>query len=92
MIKYEKEYAVSIGNGGLVYNMICSEFEGAKTLGIEVRCKLFGRDDHIIIEDISTNIQLVKELINLMADNLVTPCTAKDVVQDFIITQHEVMV
>ncbi len=92
MKKAETNYRISIGDGGLVYNVVRSKCEGADTLGVEIRCKLFGNDDHVIIEDISSNVDMVKELINLMADNLVTPCTAKDIVEDFIISKHDILV
>jgi len=92
MKKTETDYRVSIGDGGLVYNVVRSKCGSTDTLGVEVKCKLFGHDDHVIIEDISSNFELVKELINLMAENLVTPCTAKDIAEDFIISKHEVLV
>ncbi|NMA79384.1 MAG: hypothetical protein GX967_01910 [Clostridiales bacterium] len=92
MKKRETEYAVSIGDGGLVYNVVRSKCGSDDTLGVEVKCRLFGTDDTVVIEDISPNFQMVKELINLMAENLVTPCTAKDVAEDFIISKHDVLV
>lgn len=92
MKKAETGYRISIGGGGLVYNVVRSKCGSDDTLGVEVKCKLFGNDDHIVIEDISSNTEMIKELINLMAENLVTPCTAKDVVEDFIISKHDVLV
>src|SRR5699024_11812971 len=51
-------------------NVVRCKCGSTDTLGVEVKCKLFGHDDHVIIEDISSNFELVKELINLMAENL----------------------
>lgn len=85
-----QHYKVAVGNGGLVYSVTECRGEGNYSFGIEMRCNLFGDENQIKIDDISTDFGFVKRLVDLLADNLVTPCTAKDVVEDYLVAQSEV--
>lgn len=58
------------------------------TFGITVRLSIDGKcSDCSTIEDISPSREMVTRLVQQLADNLVTPVTLKDVVEDCLAAQ-----
>lgn len=83
MIKEKRNEEINIGNGGLIYRMTKGEKQGVAVYGIEVECSLFGTYDITRVYDISTDSKIVKELLHILADYLVTPCSVRYVVEDY---------
>ncbi|HKM32715.1 MAG TPA: DUF6514 family protein [Oscillospiraceae bacterium] len=89
MRKLNQNYKVLVGNGGLEYCIVQSNEDGHQSYGIELKCSLFGDEDTARIDDISTDFRFMKNLVDILAENLVTPCTARDIVQDILIAHAE---
>lgn len=79
-----------IAGGRISYRLLKSEsFCDGKprdVYGIEVVSSLFDGRESALIMDISTDYECVKKLYNLAVENLVMPCTLKDITEDYLET------
>lgn len=75
---------LSLAGGKLTYRMTNSTVDGTMVYGIVIRCSLFSDDETVLIEAISSDATFVQKLMALLADNAVTPCCAREVVEDYI--------
>ncbi len=91
VIHYSSEKPILVSehaNKKLIYSLIESECDiedqNVITYGIEIECSLFGYDEKSKILNITSNIEMAKELFDLIACNAVTPISLKDIVEDFL--------
>lgn len=81
---------ISICGGKLVYQLIDSEYDGVKVYGLEISCSLFVDYDFIRIEDISSDYCFMTDMLSILADNVVTPCVAKEIISEYLATKFTV--
>ena len=83
---------LSIGNSKLVYRLIknTKSIDGQvnDVYGIEVESSLFSDKEIARVEDVTTKIDLAKELFEIIVDNAVLPSSLKDIVEDFIVKKY----
>lgn len=83
-----KDYAlrsVRLENGedaALLYRIIAEESGGAARYGAEIVMRRGGCTERATIRDITVSYGRIRELIALLCENTVTPCTLRDVVED----------
>lgn len=81
-----------IANQKLVYKLIQSQYQDddseVSCYGVEIECTLFGGLETSKFINITSKLELAKELFNLLCDNLVTPISLKDIVEDFITQKY----
>lgn len=82
----------SLGNGKIIYRLIysVSELEGEphECFGIEVECLLFGEMELVRIQDVTSILEDAKELFYLLCDNLVTPVSLTEIIDDFLVEKY----
>lgn len=81
-----------LANQKLVYKLIESDYEMEDTIancyGIEIECYLFGERETSKVLNITSKIEIAKELFDLLCANLVTPISLKEIVEDFITEKY----
>ena len=81
---------ISIAKGGINYILTTDEKEGVTVYGIEIECTLFGETDTFKHDDVTTDYDTAKELLNLLADYMVLPCTALEIIDEYIDTKARI--
>ncbi len=83
---------VRLANSKMQYRLFQSECEVDENrvlcFGIEIICNLFGEVEEKRIDDITTKYEVAKELFNLLCENLVTPVSMSDIVEDYLIEKY----
>lgn len=84
VIKCSSEQAIivhEVANKKLIYRLIESECDieeqNILCYGIEIECSLFGYDEKSKILNITSNIEVAKELFDLICTNMVTPVASE---------------
>lgn len=76
--------------GRVSYRMLKSESfcdgNPRDVYGIEVVSSLFDGRESALLMDISTDYDCVKNLYDMVVENLVMPCTLKDITEDYLET------
>ena len=85
-----KENKIKIANGGIEYCLTESENEGIKVFGIRILCTVFGERDEFSYSDVTTDYQTAYELLTLLADYVVLPCTALEIIDEYIDTKARI--
>lgn len=79
-----------IAGGRVSYRMLKSESfcdgNPRDVYGIEVVSSLFDGRESALLMDISTDYDCVKNLYDMVVENLVMPCTLKDITEDYLET------
>lgn len=77
-----------IAQGKLKYEMYRTEMriDGHVTTmyGLGIESTLFKEPDCCVIRDVSSNYEKVESLFNIIIENVVLPCTLKDIIIDYI--------
>ena len=79
-------YEVSIASGRLTYLLT----ENNSEYGIKVDCKLFDSIETFNVDNVTTNISMARDLLELLAENAVLPSNAGDVVADYVCDTYNV--
>lgn len=83
---------IAVGNSKLVYtlikNTITIDGQINDVYGIEAECSLFGNKESARVQDVTTNLDLAKEIFDIIADNAVLPVSLKDIIEDFIVKKY----
>lgn len=83
-------HRISIGGGKLVYELLERTVDDMTMYGLEIRCSLFADDDVVRVDDISTDSDFALELLNTLADHVVTPCVAKEIIEEYLTVYYTV--
>ncbi|MCM1024559.1 MAG: DUF6514 family protein [Prevotella sp.] len=75
---------VEAAKGKVVYTLFSEETDETVTYGIRVRSELFGTPETSEIKDITPEFEFAGKLLFLLADNLVLPSTAEEVVEEYL--------
>lgn len=74
----------SVINGGVTYSIVPS-VEGERVgFGIAVRTESFGGEEACVFEDISTDYAFIKKMLYALAEGLVTPYAACEVIDHYL--------
>lgn len=70
-------------SGRLCYDLIRNSINGRVCYGVRVSTTLFGEEETAVVEDIASDPERAAEFVRVIADNIVLPCTLKDIAEDF---------
>ncbi len=81
-----------LGGGHLIYSLIKSDalIDGkhACVYGVKICSSLFTPNEVETIKDVSSNFETANELFDMLVDNIVLPCTLKDITYDFLVSKY----
>lgn len=81
-----------IGSGHIFYRILKTnvliENRPECVYGLEVDSTLFGARETATVNDVSTKFELVNQLFEMAVENMVLPCTLKDVTYDFLVANY----
>jgi len=81
-----------LANQRLIYRLIESEYEiedsKAVCYGIEIESSLFGEIEKSKVVDITTDLNFASDIFDLLYENLVTPISLKDILEDFVTQKY----
>ena len=80
----QNQEKISVAKGGIEYILTENEKEGISVYGIKIVCTLFGEEEVFCHEDVTDDYDTAKELLNLLADYVVLPCTALEIIDEYI--------
>lgn len=80
----KKEQKISVAKGGIDYSLTINEKEGVEVYGIRIECSLFGETEVFYHDDVTTDYDTAKELLELLVDYVVLPCTALEIIDEYI--------
>lgn len=75
----------SVNNGGVIYSLLCDEADGRIFYSLKIETQLFGESQSVLISDITSNSDECKKMMYAMADGFVTPTTAAEVIENYIV-------
>lgn len=68
--------------GRIYYYLLCQQFNGFESYGIEVVLRCDGRRESAELRHITTSPLRILDIVSKLQRNLVTPCTLYDVITD----------
>ncbi len=74
---------IETARGRLCYTLFSTSNNGSEHYGITVKSTLFDNETSAV-EDISTDIDFVRRLMNILADNTVLPSTFNEIVEEYV--------
>lgn len=75
----------SIGKGSLVYRLFGRDTNGVTQYGVEITSTLFSNTPETEkVFDITADISEAHRFFDLISENLVLPCTLRDITTDYI--------
>ena len=81
-----------LGNGSLIYHLLKTnrtiEERSVCVYGIRIVSTLFQESESETVLDVSGDFTLASELFDLAHQNVVLPCTLKDITYDFLIDRY----
>lgn len=75
---------IETARGKVVYELFSETTESNVRYGIKVRSDLFGETEEAVVKDITSELDFARKLIFMLADNLVLPSTADEVIEEFL--------
>ena len=70
--------------GKVVYELFSETTESTVRYGIKVRSDRFGETEEAVVKDITSELDFARKLLFMLADNLVLPSTADEVIEEFL--------
>lgn len=86
----DREEKITVAKGGIEYFLVENEKESNTVYGIKIVCKLFGEEEVFYHDDVTMDYKTAKELVNLLADYVVLPCTALEIIDEYIDTKARI--
>lgn len=80
----KKDETISVAKGGITYSLETSIKDGVEIYGIRIICTLFGEREEFFHDDVTDNYETATELLNILADYVVLPCTALEIIDEYI--------
>ena len=75
---------VETARGRVVYTLFSEKSDVGERYGIAVRSELFRNAEEAVVKDISSEREFAERLLFTLADNLVLPSTADEVIEEYI--------
>lgn len=75
---------IETARGKVIYELFCGSADGTESYGIKVKSGLFDEAEETVVEDITTELDFARKLLFMMADNLVLPSTADEVIEEYL--------
>lgn len=75
---------VETARGRVVYTLFSEKSGAGERYGITVRSELFRNAEEAVVKDISSEREFAEKLLFTLADNLVLPSTADEVIEEYI--------
>ncbi len=75
---------IETARGKVVYELFSETTESTVRYGIKVRSDLFGETEEAVVKDITSELDFARKLLFMLADNLVLPSTADEVIEEFL--------
>ena len=75
---------VDTARGRVVYTLFSEKSDVGERYGITVRSELFRNAEEAVVKDISSEREFAERLLFTLADNLVLPSTADEVIEEYI--------
>ncbi|MBD5139331.1 MAG: hypothetical protein K2N60_10730 [Oscillospiraceae bacterium] len=75
---------VETARGRVVYTLFSEKSDVGERYGITVRSELFRNAEEAVVKDISSEREFAERLLFTLADNLVLPSTADEVIEEYI--------
>lgn len=75
---------VEAARGRVVYALFSETTNGKTRYGITVRSELFRIAEEAVVKDISSEREFAERLLFILADSLVLPSTADEVIEEYI--------
>ena len=75
---------VETARGRVVYTLFSEKSDVGERYGITVRSELFRNTEEAVVKDISSEREFAERLLFTLADNLVLPSTADEVIEEYI--------
>ena len=75
---------IELGGSKLKYLIFYETADGINRYGIKIQCSLFGENDEFLMRDVTTDLETAKEILFILADYTVTPCSARYVIEEYV--------
>lgn len=75
---------IETARGKVVYELFGETAESTVRYGIKVRSGLFDGAEEAVIKDITSELDFARKLLFTLADNLVLPSTADEVIEEYL--------
>lgn len=75
----------AVNNGGIIYSMLQQASEERFYFSIRFETKIFGQEESVIVEDITSDEDFCRKIMYALADGFVTPSAAHEVVENYIV-------
>lgn len=75
---------VEAARGKVVYALFSETKDGTLRYGIKVRSELFRAAEETSVKDITSELGFAERLLFTLADNLVLPSTADEVIEEYL--------
>lgn len=75
---------VEAARGRVVYALFSETKDGTERYGITVRSELFRVAEEAAVRDITSEYDFAERLLFILADNLVLPSTADEVIEEYL--------
>ncbi|MGN0586004.1 MAG: DUF6514 family protein [Oscillospiraceae bacterium] len=59
--------------------------ESNGTYGISISCSLFGKEQYLSVEDITSNYDKAYIMVNMLADYAALPSNAKEIIENMLV-------
>ena len=59
--------------------------ESSGTYGISISCSLFGKEQYLTVEDITSNYDMAYVMVNMLADHAALPSNAKEIIENMLV-------
>lgn len=68
----------------VVYELFSETTNGTERYGIKIRSELFTEAEEAAVKDITSELDFAEKLLFMLADNLVLPSTADEVIEEYL--------
>ena len=75
---------VEAARGKVVYALFSEKTDGTVRYGITIRSELFKAAEETSVRDITSELDFAQKLLFILADNLVLPSTADEVIVEYL--------
>lgn len=59
--------------------------ESSGTYGISIYCSLFGKEQHLAVEDITSNYDMAYVMVTMLSDHAALPSNARDIIENMLV-------
>lgn len=75
---------IETARGKLVYELFSETTGGTVRYGIRIVSEIFDKAEEAVVKDIASGLEFSRKLLFALADNLVLPSTAHEVIEEYL--------